>query len=414
MSVGIRFNSTEGILLSSEFFMARRPVLDRHQRPFAHELVFSSGGPSVIEDVCRHGLSRMLGDLPGLFPVDATTLMSDAVLLLPPASVILDLAVPEIVSPALLARCAVLAGEGYRFALRADGGQPALCALLPLAVMVCVDISGRDEQGLRASVARVGGRPGTRLCAMQVDSREQYARCAEAGYELFQGYFFAVPQLQPGKTFMPSQHAIAELLALLATDADNAAIEHGIKADVRLGLNLLKLASSPLFSVHPVDSLRQALMALGRNELQRWLHMLLYAQAEGQGAAIEPLGSMALTRARFMELAAHKLMPGNRGIADTAFTVGIMSLMDSLFGMPMEDILRQIPVVEEVRDALLGHRGFHGTLLDLAIEAESLQHPERLRALALALRLTCNDLYAMQLAAFEWSDHASHSLHAPN
>lgn len=425
MSVGI-FNSACRILLSSDFFIARRPVLDRHLHPVAQELVFWSldeeagsgaaepaAGALVIEDVCRHGLPRVLGDLGGILRVSEAVLMDNAVMQLPADLVVLELPARQPPGAALLARCERLAAAGYRFALAAGGAETALEALLPLAAFVRVNVDGKDEQAVRSELVRYRA-PGRQVCAAHVDTREQYRQCLALGFDCFQGYFFAVPEAQPGKKFGPSQQVIGGLLALLASDADDAQIEHGIKADVRLGLNLLRLANSPAFTAHRVDSLRQALMALGRDHLQRWLHMLLYAEADGGGAAAHALGSLAVTRGRLMELAAQKLVPGNRGVADTAFTVGIMSLMDTLFGTTMEDILRQVPVVDEVRDALLDRRGFQGRLLSLAIEAESLRQPGRLLAVARDLRLSCNDLYQLQLDAFEWSDDAGRSLHEPN
>ncbi|GIZ50003.1 EAL and HDOD domain-containing protein [Noviherbaspirillum aridicola] len=427
MSVGIRISSACRILLSAEFFMARRPVLDRRQRLFAHELVFcaveegaagtdgdagGASGPAVIEDVCRHGLPRVLGDLPGIVRVGEAAVLSDVILQFPAALTMLELCPDRLPSPALQARCEQLAAAGYCFALRGEGDGASL-ETLPAPAMIIVDIGGKDDQVLKACIDR--WRPlGTQVCAAGVDTREQYRRCLALGFDCFQGYFFTEPELQQGKGFAPSQLAIVELLALLATDADEALVERVIKANVPLSLSLLRLANAPAFTTHPIDSLRQAMMALGRNQLQRWLHMLLYEETPGRGSPVQALGSLAAARGRLMELAAQALMPGNRGVADTAFTVGIMSLMDTLFGMPMEDILREVKVVEEVRDALLQRQGLHGKLLNLAVGAESLRHPEQLRAAAREARLSCNDLYLLQLAAFEWSDHAGRILHEPN
>lgn len=418
MSVAITYNSAHRIPLASAFFMARRPVLDAAGRPAAHELVFCGGagdmageaaGPSpagVIEDVCRHGLTRILGDLPAILTVDEAALLGDAVLMLPPDRIILDLALPEAAGEGVPARCRALSAMGYRFRLRA-GASPALLAL---AESVRIDLAGRDEQALRAAVADLR-RHGKRLVAGNVASAAQHRLCAALGCDFFQGYYFTVPVIHAGRKLSPSQEAIAELLALLASEADDAVIEHSIKADPRVGLNLLRLVNTPAFSTHRIDSMRQALMVLGRNQLQRWLQMLLYAEAGGHVHSLPALGSLAATRGRLMEQLAHKLMPGNRGIADTAFTVGVMSLMDALFGMAMKDILLQMPVTDEVRAALLDRAGFHGRLLTLAEHAERQHRPDLLHAAARALRLSCEDLYLLQLAAFEWSDEVNRSLH---
>jgi EAL and modified HD-GYP domain-containing signal transduction protein len=109
-----------------------------------------------------------------------------------------------------------------------------------------------------------------------------------------------------------------------------------------------------------------------------------------------------------MELAAQHAKPGNHGIADTAFTVGIMSLMGVVTGMPMQDILRCVPVTDDIREALLARRGYFGELLSLA-EYTEWEHKNDTVLLHILhnLHLTCRELYMLQLAAFEWSDHVS-------
>lgn len=430
MSVGIRTSTMSRVQLSGDFFMARHPVLDRNGLLVGHELVFHPAeaglrddpsppapaaratGISIIEDLGRQGIARLFGELPAVVRVDEATLMSEAILRLPVNLVLLEPALGPAPDAAVAARIDELAAAGYRYVRRA-GDDPGPDGFAAPVAAVRIDTGGKDEQALHDEVASYR-RAGTRLCAVSVDTREQYRRCAALHFDSFQGYFFAEPEVQQGKRFEPSQQAIVELLALIASDADEAVLEHALKADVPLSLHLLRLANAPAFTAHPIHSLHQALLALGRDQLQRWLHMLLYSDAAGHGVPAQALGALAAARGRLMELTAQALMPGSRGMADTAFTVGIMSLMDSLFGMPMEDILRELAVVEEVRDALLSRQGFHGSLLQLAIEAERLRQPARLQAAAAALRLSCSDLVMLQLAAWEWSDHVGHLLRSPN
>ncbi len=114
---------------------------------------------------------------------------------------------------------------------------------------------------------------------------------------------------------------------------------------------------------------------------------------------------LATTRARLMELLAQRLRPGQRNVADIAFTVGMMSLMDTLFCIPMQDIVEQIPVIDEVRHALLVRRGFFGELLRLAESIERMDdsQDEVLPALH-ELSMDGDDLAELEISAFEWSD----------
>jgi EAL and modified HD-GYP domain-containing signal transduction protein len=157
-----------------------------------------------------------------------------------------------------------------------------------------------------------------------------------------------------------------------------------------------------------IDSVSQALIVLGRRQLQRWLQIMLYAEPGTHGHNQTPLLMLATTRGRLMELLAQRLRPGQRYLADIAFTAGIMSLMDVLFGIPMADIVEQIPVSEEIANALLRRSGFFGELLKLA---ECIESPDThegqdddvlptLRELA----ISGDDMVELEMAAFQWSD----------
>jgi EAL and modified HD-GYP domain-containing signal transduction protein len=426
MSTMVTFNSAHRILLASEFFIARRPVLDRHHRPAAYELVFcnvdsgASAGSgvdgadvepsttaSVIADVAQHGLLRIVGDVPAYLHLDHEALMTGIFEFLPPARVVLEMMESTPASPEVIERIELLKQRGFLFALDVAGDSDAVQRLLPLTQSVRIDIANRQPSEL-AGLCSLFRAHQKKLLADNVDSVEDHERCLGLGFDYFRGYYFTKPQIQAGKKLSPSQLAITDLMALVASDAETAEIEHQIKSDVALGLNLLRLVNTPAISPHRIDSLRQALMVLGRNQLQRWLQVMLYADNGNGGQSMQPLLIQATTRGRLLELLAQKLKPGNRGIADTAFTVGIMSLMDTLFSMPMNEILQQIRVVDEVGAALLHRAGYFGELLTLAEYTEWGDHTgEHLLQTIRRQRLSCNDLYALQLAAFEWSDHVS-------
>lgn len=425
MSISVTFNSAHRIPLGSDFFMARRPVLDREQHLVAHELLFCSDDRSVakfshdeeqpasttvIADVYQHGMARVIGDLVGILYIDAQAVMSDIFQFLPPEKVVLEIADVQAVTPELLERMGELTQKGFRFALVHHDNAVDVTGLLPFVEGVRIDIDGKSEDELARLCANYAPL-GKRLLAEKVDTHEQFRMCHRLGFDFFQGYYFTSPVYEAGRKLAPSHLAITSVMSLITSDADNAEIEERIKGNVSLGLNLLRLVNTPAISAHRIDSLRQALMVLGRNHLQRWLQVMLYADHGSHGGNTMPLLDLATTRGRLMELLAQKLKPGNRGIADTAFTVGIMSLMDALFGLPMEQILEQVPVVDEVRDALLQQQGYFGQLLRLVkyTEWHSKTDTQLLQAIG-DLRLSHNDLYLLQLAAFEWSDHVTRSM----
>ncbi|HJV52210.1 MAG TPA: EAL domain-containing protein [Noviherbaspirillum sp.] len=413
MSTIVTYSSTH--VLSSEFFMARRPVLDSRQHLAAHELLFcqaesGAGAASIIADVVQHGIARVIGDMPAYLPVDGAVLAGDLMQAIPPQHVVLVLPEATPVTPQLLSRIEELRQGGFAFALDVANDGEHVRQLLPLAAAARIDLATATPERL-AELAGLCKAHGKKLLARGVDTLAQFEVCAALGFDYFQGYYFTKRQVGDGKKLTPTQQAVSDLIALIDSDAADADIERSIKTNVALGLNLLRLANTPATSAHRIDSLRQALAVVGRNQLRRWLQIMQHEEISIDTPRMMPLLTLATARGRLLELVAHKLVPGNRGIGDTAFMVGIMSLMDTVFGVPMHDILHQIPLVDEVRDALLSRQGYFGALLTLAEHIERIDRDcARLQQQMRELRLSHNDLYLLQLAAFEWSDQASRNL----
>lgn len=404
-----------------EFFLARQPILDRNHDLFAYELLFRNAetGParitsdlsataSVIAHASHLGMETVIGDLCGFVNVDAAVLRSDMFHFLPREKLVLEIIETMKVTPEILVRIGELKQAGYTFALDdVITDTDDVRQLLPYIDIVKCDVRDMPLSALLKLTPQFK-MAGKKLLAEKVETQEQYQICRDLGFDYFQGYYFARPVILSGKKLSPSQMTVMQLLALVTSDADDADIEREIKHDASLGINLLRLVNTPAVGLRQrITSLSQALLVLGRTQLQRWLQIMLYADP-CKGESMTPLLTLATTRGKLLELLAESVRPGARELADTAFTVGIMSLMDTLFGMPMEDILEQIPVVDEVADALLARKGFHGDLLKLAEYLERMEEAGGLLPpLLQQLRLSSDQLYALELAAYEWSDSVS-------
>ncbi|MQA20763.1 EAL and HDOD domain-containing protein [Rugamonas rivuli] len=403
-----------------EFYLGRQPILDRNQTLFGYELLFRNApvGPAnvtnelaataaVIAHASQLGMEKTIGDALGFVNVDADVLMTDIFPFLPREKVVLEVAETLPLTPPLLARMTELAGHGFRFALDDVTGESAnVAALLPLVDYVKMDLRNLPLATLMKLAPRFRQEQ-KKLVAEKVETREEFKNCLDLGFDYFQGYYFSKPVIMSGKKLSPSQLAVMELMTLVTSEADNQEIERAIKRDVSLALNLLRLVNTPAVGARQrIDSLSQAVTILGRRQLQRWLQIMLYAEPSKRGHSMTPLLMLATTRGRLLELLAGKLRPSQRHSADIAFTVGIMSLMDTLFGIPMSEILAQIPVNEEVSEALLYRGGFFGDLLKLAECIERIEEMDdhivpTLRDLA----MSTDELVELEMAAFEWSDN---------
>lgn len=403
-----------------EFYLGRQPILDRNQNLFGYELLFRNApvGPAhiitelsataaVIAHASQLGMEKTVGDALGFVNVDADVVMTDIFSFLPREKMVLEICATEPVTPPLLARVEELAGQGFHFALAdVSGENDTVGALLPWIEYVKMDMRSTPLSTLMKLAPRFRQQK-KKLVAEKVETREEFKNALDLEFDYFQGYYFSRPVIMSGKKLSPSQLAVMELMTLVTSDADNIDIERAIKRDVSLALNLLRLVNTPAVGARQrIDSLSQAVTLLGRRQLQRWLQIMLYAEPSKRGHSMTPLLMLATTRGRLLELLAGKLRPSQRHVADIAFTVGIMSLMDTLFGMPMAEILAQIPVNDDVSQALLTRQGFYGDLLKLAECIERIEEMDEHIVPALRnLAMSTDELVELELAAFEWSDN---------
>lgn len=198
------------------------------------------------------------------------------------------------------------------------------------------------------------------------------------------------------------RNLLLRLLALVVADADNEEIEALIKRDANLAYQLLRLVNSAAVAPsRPIESLSQAILLLGRRQLQRWLQLLLYVRPTSGEDGVNPLLLQAALRAALMEKMT-RWANGSEEEADRAYLVGIFSLLDQLFGMPLADLLAPLPLPAELRSALIAHEGVLGQRLGCLIVAEN-NVPEELAAHLQRLAIPPFGWAACLIAACRWT-----------
>ena len=403
--------------LADNFFLARQPILNRGQRLVGYELLFRDARTSasaefrndaaatatVIAHASELGMGQVVGDQLAFVNVDEVGLMSDFIRFLPHDKVILEILETVEATPEVLERIRELKRAGFRFALDDVIGETEdVQKLQPLCDVIKVDIK-QMKPGTLPALARVLRNPKQKLLAEKVETVEEYRLCMDLGFEYFQGYYFARPVILSGKKISPSQRSVLHLLDLLDADASSHEIESMVKHDALITLNLLRLVNTPAVGTrYRINSVGHALMVLGRRQLRRWLQILLYVKSGGAQEFTSPLLQLATTRGKTIELLVEHTKPGQRISADIGFTVGVMSLMDTLFSIHMQDLLESVNVLDEVRVALLERAGEYGVLLSLIENIERGRDTVALGQMLQQIAVRPAELYAIQLAAIEW------------
>lgn len=293
---------------------------------------------------------------------------------------------------ALLARPAVAAqaARGTMLVIT-DGAEPADAAaagapagLRAQGVRVGVPVAdvGRHKAfdfillpaaalGIEALLAMVrqcqAAHPGVMLVATGFASIDDLEQALQAGVALVAGHVDAMRATGEKRPLQTAMQRICQLLNRVVTDQDAALIAQDISADVPLSYRMLRYVNSPAVGLsRAVESIEQAVMVLGRNELYRWLSVLLLSNANGRKAS-RALQEISLARARLLETLARE-----RGVAppDALFTVGLLSLLDVMLQTPLADALAPLHLGDAARQALLEQRGEWHEYLALAIDLE--------------------------------------------
>ena len=191
-----------------------------------------------------------------------------------------------------------------------------------------------------------------------------------------------------------------QLVQLVAADADTHEIEALLRRDPTLSYQLLRLVNSlGMGVVRRVTSFSQALLILGRQQLRRWLNLMLFAARQG-----DPRSSMLLARvavrARALELLA-KARGLDKTTQEQAFMTGMFSLLGVLFGMDLHEVLAPLSISDAVQGALLEREGELGALLQLAETAER-GDLDRVAAQLDALQLHHADFNDTMIEANRW------------
>lgn len=235
---------------------------------------------------------------------------------------------------------------------------------------------------------------------LDVDTRARFEEVKNSGANWICGVWYLEPQLKTGSAQAASQALMLRLLQLVAADAETRELENLFRQDPQLSYQLLKLVNSVAMGLpNKISSFRQAIVILGRRQLQRWLNLLMFTRQQEHGR-FAPLQASAMLRARLLELAC-AARGGNAEKQEQAFIVGMFSLLGTLFGLPTEQLVRPLNLADVIVGALLEGRGELGVLLRMAEAAERADGEALVSALEQA-GLSWRDFAQAQFQACRW------------
>ena len=220
------------------------------------------------------------------------------------------------------------------------------------------------------------------------------------------GDWYLAPLAKASGRLETSRALALKLLQRVAEDADTADIEAFFRQDPVLAYHLLRLVNSLGVGVgRHISSFAQAILILGRQQLKRWLNLMLFAACRDDHRSAMLLARVAI-RARRMELSA-KAIGLDRSGQERAFMAGMFSLLGILFSQPLAEILGPLKLDAVLSAAVLHHEGELGRLLQASESSEGAQELVLTRLLG-ELGLSSDDHNLISLEAFHWMQGVIH------
>lgn len=358
---------------SLDLLLARQPVFNKSQDVVAYLLLYRNqeeGVAKTINDhlatssvilntyasICEEGEVR---SLPCYIKLTDKTLMADDFPELPKEHFILEILGHSKITPEFIERVRLLGQQGYRLALSDYKPDPKYVPLLNLIHILKLDVQGIGLDSLSEVVKDL--RPyHLELLADKVETQDEFRKCHELGFALFQGYFLSKPEPVKGKKLGSSKVLLLQMMVELQNPQATAqSVEQLVINDPLLTYRILRVVNSAAFSLNrEIESLSHAISLLGFDQIRKWVSLFLVTDTQDKP---EELTRSMLVRGRMCELLAEML---GREQPINNFITGLFSKLDVLLDMELPDLMEQVPLQNEVKEALLHRSGQLGQILD--------------------------------------------------
>jgi len=230
---------------------------------------------------------------------------------------------------------------------------------------------------LRIAQGSGTAQPGLGIVMTDLPSLEDLELALRLGAQYACGSVSTSTQLAGSTPIAPAVARVCQLLNRLVREEEIEALATDIKRDAGLSVQLLHYARSVHYSRgSQIDSVEAAVLRVGRNELYKWLSLVLVRSAGGRPAS-RALQDAAIARARLFELLARQ-----RGEQHPSglFTLGLASMLPVLLNTSAAASLSPLDLGDDARAALLEGTGpwCNYLLIAQALDRHDLQAVARL------------------------------------
>lgn len=401
-------------------YVARQAIFDKNKNVYAYELLFRNGKENCYPEFVKPdeatskllanshlnlGLDDITGGKPSFINFYEDTLLYKFPTSLDSNNVVIEVLETIPISEKLLEACKHIKSLGYTLALDDHDFDPKWDIFLPHVDIIKVDVLESSYETIAKHVPKFLN-AGVKLVAEKIETLEEFDRYEKLGFDYFQGYFFAKPEVLEKKSLPSTKVSMVELMSISSqVDFDFDKINDVVERDVTLSYMLLRFINNPMVNKrYKISSLRHALNFMGEVEIKKFIALIALANLNDNKAP--ELVNLSLVRAKFCELISKAKNESEN--PPKGFLVGLFSLLDALLDQTMDEVLERLPVMDEIKDALTDKES---SLRDYLILARAFEQADwrTIKRVAKPLELKQKQLHLYYNNALVWANSMKQS-----
>lgn len=394
-----------------DFYIGKQPIYNNDLGVYGYEMLFRDSDANAanlsniagdnatsvtIQNVFMEmGLEKLVGQHYAFINLTENYLLNKDLIPFSPDQVVLEILEDVNVSPELIEAVTRLKADGYIIALDDYIYNPAHTTLVELVDIIKIDIRQLSKEDITKHV-KILRKFDTRLLAEKIENMNEFDFCVKLGFDYYQGFFLGEARVIKGESLPNNKIGILSLLSLIHNqESEVDEIADAISRDVIISYKVLKLVNSAFFNLsRKIDSVKDVVVIMGRNKLASWASVMALASMDDRPPEMIRL---ALLRAKMCELLAK--VKGKKTL-DSYFTVGLFSALNILMERELSELIKPLPLSEDVVAALLERKGEQGEILSCALACELAEFDY-----VNDMGFNPSDLFHVNIEAIEWVDN---------
>lgn len=360
-------------MLTQDALVGRQPIFNYKTEVIGYELLYRSSSQTdraeiqdkdrattevIINAFASIGIDSIIGDAKAFINFTRNFLLGKNPIPLHPKRIVLEVMEDTQIDRPLIEALRNLAKRGFTIALDDVIDPNSILPLLDVAHIIKMELPCLSKTQI-ITYAKFYQQRGLKVVAEKVETLKEFEFCKNLGIDYFQGYYLCKPNLVKGRQLKPSLITRLRLLQKIQDPyVDFEDIEKVVSQDVAISYRLLRLVNSAVYGLRrEIESIHQAITLLGLDQVRKWFTLFFIME---MGDKPPELLTIALVRAQMSEFLAKAMGLHN---VEKYFLVGLLSVLDALTDLPLEQVINTLPISNEMRESLLNHTGTSGDIL---------------------------------------------------